>query len=186
MAPVDYDSHFSAEAKRRVPPTLRKLVAEFAGATGTISMHAGIPPASAFPFKYFKAVTVDGTEIEIKDPSKVLPGRVPPPPPLSLRTSFHSRSRKACRGVTAPVPVPPAALRLPTVRHGVLRLWAAHGMDQGAREEDAQPPLPPRAPPHERQVRQPCRLLRPSSPSMPVLPLHIAEVPIAALTPHCP
>ena len=83
MAPVDFESHLSSEAKRRVPPTLRQLVAEFSSVAGAISMHAGIPPATTFPFKYFKAVTVDGTEIEIADPGRV---RVPA---LCLPLPFH-------------------------------------------------------------------------------------------------
>mmetsp|Transcript_36232 Transcript_36232/g.64846 ORF Transcript_36232/g.64846 Transcript_36232/m.64846 type:complete len:447 (-) Transcript_36232:72-1412(-) len=68
---VDFQKHLTEEAKRRVPPTLRKLVAEFAGAKDTISMHAGIPPGSAFPFKSFSATLVDGTTITIDDPAKV-------------------------------------------------------------------------------------------------------------------
>jgi len=72
MMEVNFDKHFSAEAKKRVPPTLRKLVAEFAGAEGIVSMHAGIPPNTAFPFKSFKAVMHDGTEVEIGEPKKVV------------------------------------------------------------------------------------------------------------------
>eukprot|EP00951_Prasinocladus_malaysianus_P001060 scaffold7468_cov31-Prasinocladus_malaysianus.AAC.3 len=68
---MDFEKHFSAEAKRRVPPTLRKLVAEFAGKEGIVSMHAGIPPNTAFPFKSFKATLLDGTEVEISEPKKV-------------------------------------------------------------------------------------------------------------------
>uniref|UniRef100_A0A061S2W1 Kynurenine/2-aminoadipate aminotransferase n=1 Tax=Tetraselmis sp. GSL018 TaxID=582737 RepID=A0A061S2W1_9CHLO len=68
---MDFDKHLSVEAKRRVPPTLRKLVAEFDGAEGIVSMHAGIPPSTAFPFVSFKATLLDGSEIEISDPRKV-------------------------------------------------------------------------------------------------------------------
>ena len=75
MAPkteVNFEEHMSVEAHKRVPPTLRKLVAEFDGAKDIVSMHAGIPPQTAFPFASFKATLVDGTEIEISEPRKVL------------------------------------------------------------------------------------------------------------------
>ena len=127
MAPVDYDSHFSAEAKRRVPPTLRKLVAEFAGVTGTISMHAGIPPATAFPFKYFKAVTVDGTEIEINDPSKVQHPQRGSRPPLPSEHFIAEAGRPAGRN---PAPFPPPSCSstpvnsMPRSRLALGRSWA--------------------------------------------------------------
>jgi hypothetical protein len=101
---VDFQKHLTEEAKRRVPPTLRKLVAEFAGAKDTISMHAGIPPGSAFPFKSFSATLVDGTTITIDDPAKVNTARSLPPAVNSCRVLERSQfSAAPCFSVSRQV-----------------------------------------------------------------------------------
>ena len=70
---MDWGSHFSREAEERTLPSLRIITSQFQGRAGVISMHGGMPAASAFPITSMSFTLRDGTTATIDDPAKVRP-----------------------------------------------------------------------------------------------------------------
>jgi hypothetical protein len=61
----------SSEGRARQMAGLRKLVTTFAGVPGIIGLHAGLPPASAFPITEMSFTLRDGQKVVVDDPVKV-------------------------------------------------------------------------------------------------------------------